>query len=35
MREDSEERDLGKESERFTSRAEPPSDMVQCSFCLV
>lgn len=33
MREDSEERDMGKESDRFTARAEAPSDMVCCSFC--
>ena len=33
MREDSEERDTEKESDRFIARAEAPNDMVRCIFC--
>lgn len=35
MKDDNEERTRGNEPERFTSRAEPPGDMVHCILFLL
>lgn len=35
MKDDNEERNRGNEPERFTSRAEPPGDMVHCLLFLL